>query len=74
MAWLPPGAHDRHVSGRAAAAGIIAPPLSAYAIEAPVRPGLMLGYAALPARQTREGVRKLALVLNSMHPILETTR
>jgi GntR family transcriptional regulator/MocR family aminotransferase len=73
-AWLPRGASDRDVSGRAAGAGIIAPPLSAYAIEALIRPGLMLGYAALPARQIREGVRKLALVLNSMHPILETTR
>jgi GntR family transcriptional regulator/MocR family aminotransferase len=64
-AWLPPGANDRDVSDQAAAAGIIVPPLSAYTIDARIRPGLMLGYAALPARQIREGVRKLALVLNS---------
>jgi GntR family transcriptional regulator/MocR family aminotransferase len=64
-AWLPPGANDRDVSDQAAAVGIIAPPLSAYTIDARIRPGLMLGYAALPARQIREGVRKLALVLNS---------
>ncbi len=63
VAWLPAGSNDAAISQRAAAAGIVAPPLSAYSIESRVRPGLLLGYAAYNPRQIREGVRKLAAVL-----------
>jgi len=63
VAWLSGHASDRDVSERAAAAGIIAPPLSAYTMRARIRPGLRLGYAALSERQIREGVRILAKVL-----------
>ena len=63
VGWLAAPASDRGVSERAAALGIKATPLSTYAIRARIRPGLMLGYAALPERQIREGVRALAAVL-----------
>jgi GntR family transcriptional regulator / MocR family aminotransferase len=63
VAWLPPGSNDTAVSEQAAAAGILAPPLSAYSMEARLRPGLLLGYAAYNPRHIREGVRKLAAVL-----------
>jgi GntR family transcriptional regulator / MocR family aminotransferase len=63
VAWLPAGSNDAAISERAAAAGIIAPPLSAYSIEARLRPALLLGYAAYNPRQIRDGVRKLAAVL-----------
>jgi GntR family transcriptional regulator / MocR family aminotransferase len=63
VAWLPADSNDAAISERAAAAGIIAPPLSAYSMEARLRPGLLLGYAAYNPRQIRDGVRKLAAVL-----------
>jgi GntR family transcriptional regulator/MocR family aminotransferase len=64
VGWLPPSASDARVSEQAAKAGIIAWPLSAYAIHVRPRPGLVLGYAALNPRQIRDGVRKLAAVLS----------
>jgi GntR family transcriptional regulator/MocR family aminotransferase len=60
VGWLPEGANDRDVSERAAAAGVSTPAVSRYAMRAQRRPGLMLGYAAVNARQIREGIRKLA--------------
>jgi GntR family transcriptional regulator/MocR family aminotransferase len=68
VGWLARNSNDRAVSDRAAAVGVIAPPLSAYAIRARLRPGLRLGYAALSARQIREGVRKLAGILPATNP------
>jgi GntR family transcriptional regulator / MocR family aminotransferase len=63
VAWLPPRANDLQVSDKAATAGIIAPPLAMYTIEVKLPPALLLGYAAIPPRQIREGVRKLGAVL-----------
>ncbi|HEY7392080.1 MAG TPA: PLP-dependent aminotransferase family protein [Bryobacteraceae bacterium] len=63
VAWLPAGSDDAAISAQAAAAGVIAPPLSAYSMEARLRPGLLLGYTAYNLRQIREGARKLAAVL-----------
>ncbi len=66
VAWLPEAADDRQVSRKAAAAGIIAQPLSAYTAHVKLRPALLLGYSALPPRQIREGVRKLGTVLSQI--------
>ena len=63
VGWLPPGMNDREVSQRLAAAGIAAPAVSSYALEASTPPALLLGYACLNTRQIRDGVRKLASVL-----------
>lgn len=63
ISWLPEKADDAKVSLRAAEAGVVATPVSAYAVEARLRPGLLLGYAAFNSRLIREGVRKLASIL-----------
>jgi DNA-binding transcriptional MocR family regulator len=55
---------DRAASRRAAAHGVDAPPLSAYALEPLARGGLLLGYAAIGEREIVEGVRRLAAALS----------
>ncbi len=69
VAWLPEGTSDREASSRAAAAGVSAPPLSAYchaAVHGAIaRPALLLGYSAVNARKIQEGARRLcAAMLN----------
>jgi GntR family transcriptional regulator/MocR family aminotransferase len=63
VGWLGEGVDDRAASLRADAAGVVAPPLSAYRLGPPGRPGLLLGYAAHPPAQIREAVRRLAAAL-----------
>ena len=63
LGWLPKDARDQDVSAAAKAVGVIVPPVSAYFLSAPPKPGLMLGYAAVTARQIRGGIRKLASTL-----------
>jgi len=63
-AWLPAQADDSVASRLAAQAGIEAPPLSAYCIEAQVPPALLLGYAAIPPREIRTAVRALRVALS----------
>jgi GntR family transcriptional regulator / MocR family aminotransferase len=63
VGWLPTGVDDRVASRRAAARGVDAPPLSAYAIGPLARGGLLLGYAAVDEREIREGVERLAAAL-----------
>ncbi|SMF78252.1 transcriptional regulator, GntR family [Tistlia consotensis] len=56
---------DREASERACAAGLIAPPLSAYRFgeAGPLRQGLLLGYAAVPEERMGEAVARLARAL-----------
>jgi GntR family transcriptional regulator/MocR family aminotransferase len=56
---LPDDVDDHDVVDRLAARGLAASPLSAYAVEAPVR-GLVLCYAGLPENAADEAVRVLA--------------
>jgi GntR family transcriptional regulator / MocR family aminotransferase len=67
VAWLPEGTSDREASNRAAAAGVSAPPLSAYchaAIHGAIaRPALLLGYSAVNARKIQEGARRLSVAM-----------
>jgi GntR family transcriptional regulator / MocR family aminotransferase len=67
VAWLPPRADDREASGRAAAAGISAPGLSAYSFSAPARPALLLGYSCVNNRKIQEGVRRLSAAMINWH-------
>ena len=60
VAWLPEDTDDREASRRAAARGVETAPLAAYCIEAALRPGLLLGYAAVSEEEIREGARRLA--------------
>jgi GntR family transcriptional regulator/MocR family aminotransferase len=63
VGWLPDGVDDRKAAAHAAAAGIAARPLSAFAAGPLWRGGLLLGYAALRPGQIRDGVRRLAVAL-----------
>ena len=67
VAWLPVGAGDREASQRAAAAGVIAPALSAYYLASPARPGLLLGYSSLNSRKIQEGARSLTSAMINWH-------
>jgi GntR family transcriptional regulator/MocR family aminotransferase len=63
VGWLPVGADDRQAAERAYAAGVEVQPLSAHTWGSPIRPGLVLGYAAIPLVEIRAGVRRLAQAL-----------
>jgi GntR family transcriptional regulator/MocR family aminotransferase len=63
VAWLPEGVDDRTASAHAAATGVTARPLSAFAAAPVRRGGLLLGYTALRPGQIRDGVRRLAVAL-----------
>ena len=63
VGWLSNGMSDRDASQRAAAAGINAPPLSAYYHAAAARPALLLGYSSITTRKIYEGARRLAAAM-----------
>jgi GntR family transcriptional regulator/MocR family aminotransferase len=63
VGWLPDGTDDVAVSARAAARHVEAPPLSRYYLGPAGRPGLLLGYASVPQRETRAAVRRLVAAL-----------
>jgi GntR family transcriptional regulator/MocR family aminotransferase len=64
VAWLKPGIAerlgDRGAAEVAAGAGIAVAPLSDYYVGRPGRPGLLLGYAAVPEDEIEAGARRLA--------------
>jgi GntR family transcriptional regulator/MocR family aminotransferase len=60
VGWLPEGADAADVSREVLKRGVEAPPLSAFSLSEPQRPGLLLGYAAVPPHGIRFGVRRLA--------------
>jgi GntR family transcriptional regulator / MocR family aminotransferase len=66
IGWLPPGIDDRDVSRRAAEADLKLAPVSAYCIDQKLPGGLLLGYTAFNERQIKQGVRKLARVLDEI--------
>jgi GntR family transcriptional regulator/MocR family aminotransferase len=47
------------VARRAAEAGVEVQRLASFALEAPARPGLVLGYGAIPGARIEEGLRRL---------------
>jgi GntR family transcriptional regulator/MocR family aminotransferase len=63
VAHLPPGTDDLAASRRAAAAGLVAPPLSASYLETPQQRGLLLGYASAPPAALRSAAHSLARAL-----------
>jgi GntR family transcriptional regulator/MocR family aminotransferase len=68
VAWLPRGLDDRIASQAALAAGITAPPLSFYSLEAGRRGGLLLGYTGIEVQEIREGVHRLTAALRQVDP------
>ena len=71
-AFLPQGSNDALVSQLAAEAGIENRPLSVYAIQRPVPPGLLLGFAAISSEEIVQGVKVLAGVLEKYRAGLES--
>ena len=65
VGYLPQGIDDRAIARQAAAGGVEAPPLSAYALAPQPLKGLMLGYAAFSHAEIESGIRRLAAVLRS---------
>jgi GntR family transcriptional regulator / MocR family aminotransferase len=62
---LPPGIDDQIVCQQAADKGIASLSLSSLCQETPRHRGLVLGYGAVDRQQIREGVSKLAVILQS---------
>ena len=54
---------DREASRRARAAGIVAPAVSSFSARAPVRPGLLLGFAGFDETRLSEAVGRLRQAL-----------
>jgi len=63
IGWLPPDVDDKAVAQHAVMVGVEALPLSAFRLQTAQRPGLLLGYVGFNEDEIREGVRRLALVL-----------
>jgi GntR family transcriptional regulator/MocR family aminotransferase len=63
VGWLPEGRDDREASERAAKAGLVANPLSAFRLHGQGRGALLLGYACVPEKELVEGVSRLARAL-----------
>ena len=66
IGWLPCGIDDREVARRAAEANLKIAPVSAYCIDQKLRGGLLLGYTAFNERLIKQGVKKLARVLDEI--------
>jgi GntR family transcriptional regulator/MocR family aminotransferase len=65
VGWLGSGIGDRRAARGAAAAGVEVAPVSSMAIEASLRPGLLLGYAGLAPEAIHAGARALARALSA---------
>jgi len=63
IGWLPDGVSDNEISSRAQEKNLKITPLSAYRIRQKLRGGLFLGYTTFGEKQIKQGVKKLAQVL-----------
>jgi GntR family transcriptional regulator/MocR family aminotransferase len=62
LAATAPGASEEELAAvlrRASAAGVALLPLSMYGVDRPTRPGVVLGYGAVPTERLDEGLRRL---------------
>lgn len=64
IGWLSEGVSDREVAGLAAEAELKIFPISALCVDETLRGGLILGYTAFDEKQIKQGVQKLARVLD----------
>jgi GntR family transcriptional regulator/MocR family aminotransferase len=60
VGWLPESTDGRLIARRAAAAGIIARPVSSFRTGTIGRPGLVLGFAAVRPPEIRDAMQRLA--------------
>ena len=65
---LPRGADDREIARRAAAAGLGPTPFSPWLIDADRGPGLILGFANIPAAEAMRQVRRLERIARPWLP------
>jgi GntR family transcriptional regulator/MocR family aminotransferase len=54
------GSADMAIAQRARAAGVAVLPMSYHYLTTPPRPGLLLGYGAIPADRIADGLRRLS--------------
>ena len=66
VGWLPDGVDDGEVSLRAAKVNLKIARISAFCIDQKLRSGMLLGYTAFNEKQIKQGVKKLARVLNEI--------
>ncbi len=64
IGWLPDGVSDRDVASRAKQSNLRISPISTLCLDEKLRGGLLLGYTAFNEKQIRQGVKKLAQVIN----------
>jgi GntR family transcriptional regulator/MocR family aminotransferase len=75
VGWLPSGSDDREIAARAADAGLSLSYISKYSLTPLQRGGLLFGYAGTNEAAIRTGVRRLAVVLDSVeHKSARTTK
>ena len=65
IGWLPAGVDAQHITALATARGLEVRPLSAYVLQRSQPPGLVLGFATVPAHTMPHAVQRLAQVLRS---------
>ena len=63
IGWLPDGLEAQHITTLATARGLEVRPLSAYVLQCPHPPGLVLGFATVPAHTMPHAVQRLAQVI-----------
>ena len=66
VGWLPAGMNDDAVSKHLMADGIYAPPLSYFSLTPLPRPGLIMGYAAIPTNDIASAVKKMGKSLSKI--------
>ena len=69
-AYLPQSIDDREIARRAEEAGINVQALSTFYLRECPQPGLLLGYAAVPEADMREGIE----TLRQLMPVTEARR
>src|ERR687888_366094 len=74
-ARLPNGLDEQHITPLAAARGLEVRPLSAYVLHRLQPPGLVLGFATMPAQTMAQAVQRLAEVIRAArgHRMREAT-
>lgn len=65
IGWLPDGLDAPHLTTLAAARGLEVRPLSAYVLHRPQPPGLVLGFATVPAQSMPQAVQRLTEVIRA---------
>ena len=68
VAWLPKGTCDRHVAQSLAQQGLIAPPLSHFALGPLSRPALVLGFAGWDRLEIERCTRRLGEITRAVLP------